>query len=105
MGGKENASLVGEACSHLLTLTPWKPKKKRERTIWRRPKRGPKVEKKATGVMARQLMKKIARRESTNPRSKTGTAKAPIAKDETTMLAENHYQTVSGPLALISAIC
>ena len=40
-------------------------------------------------------MKKIVRRESTKPRSKTGTASTPIAKDETTIFAENHYHTIS----------
>lgn len=37
-------------------------------------------------------MKKIVRRESTKPRWKTGMANAPMAKEETTMLAESHYQ-------------
>ena len=105
VGVQENASLLGEARSHLLTLTPWKPKKKRESTIWRKPKRGPKVEKNATGVMARQLMKRMARRESTKPRSKTGTAKAPIAKEETTMFADIHCESLSAPLALAMATC
>ena len=45
-------------------------------------------------------MKKMVRRESTKPRSKTGIANAPIAKDETTMLAENHCRAISAPPAL-----
>ena len=58
------------------------------------------MEKKATGVMARQLKKKMVRRESTKPKSKTGIASAPMAKDETTMLAESHCQAISAKQAL-----
>ena len=48
------------------------------------------MEKKATGVMPKQLIKKMVRRESTKPSWKTGIASAPMAKEETTMLAESH---------------
>ena len=36
------------------------------------------------------LMKMMARAESTKPSPKMGMDKAPMAKDETTMLAESH---------------
>jgi hypothetical protein len=54
------------------------------------PNLGPKVEKKATGMIPRRLMKKMVRSESTNPKPNTGTASTPMAKDETTMLAAHH---------------
>jgi hypothetical protein len=54
------------------------------------PNLGPNVEKKQTGMTPRILMKKMVRRASTKPSWKTGTARAPIAKDETTMLAASH---------------
>ena len=42
--------------------------------------------------MASKLMKKMVRSESTKPSWKTGMARAPMAKEETTMLAESHCQ-------------
>lgn len=45
-------------------------------------------------------MKKMVRRESIKPSSKTGMAKAPMANEETTILAESHYSSsrLSDPL-------
>jgi hypothetical protein len=54
--------------AHLLTFTPYQPKKNLDRTICLRPNFGPKVEKKQTGIMPRMFMKKIVRMVSTNPR-------------------------------------
>jgi hypothetical protein len=54
------------------------------------PNRGPNVEKKQTGNIPRKLMKKMVRTESTKPSANTGTARTPMAKDETTMLAASH---------------
>jgi hypothetical protein len=51
-----------------LIFTPYHPKKKRDSTICRSPKRGPKVEKKHTGVMAMRLTKKMIRIVSMKPR-------------------------------------
>jgi hypothetical protein len=73
-----------------LIFTPYHPKKKRDNTICLSPNRGPKVEKKQTGVMAKMLIKKMIKIVSMNPRKKTGYARAPMAKDETTKLAESH---------------
>ncbi len=51
--------------------------------------------------MAKQLIKKMVRRESTKPRLKTGIANAPMAKDETTMLADIHYESSYQHLELL----
>lgn len=53
------------------------------------------MEKKQTGVIASRLMKKMVSNESTKPRLKTGTARAPMANDETTMFAESHCLDIS----------
>jgi len=44
--------------------------------------------------MARQLMKKMVSSESTKPSEKTVIANAPMAKEETTILADSHYGIV-----------
>ena len=54
------------------------------------PKRGPKVEKKATGIAPSMLMKKMVRKASTKPREKTGTARTPMASEDTHMFAAHH---------------
>jgi hypothetical protein len=54
------------------------------------PNRGPKVEKKQTGNMPKMLINRIVKRPSTNPRPKTGLARAPMAKELTTMFAASH---------------
>lgn len=75
---------------HSLIFTPYHPKKNLDSTICLSPNLGPKVEKKHTGVMAIRLTKKMIRTVSTKPREKTGYARAPMAKEDTTRLAESH---------------
>ena len=47
-------------------------------------------------------MKNIVRRESTKPRWNTGMANAPMANEETTILAESHYHDSYQHLKLFS---
>lgn len=57
------------SCSYAqIVMRGLTPKKKRDKTICLKPNRGPKVEKKATGIIPRRLTKRIIRMVSTYPR-------------------------------------
>lgn len=53
---------------HILSLTPHHPNQNLDKTIWRRPKAGPKQEKKQTVMMPNRLKKRTTRMASTKPR-------------------------------------
>jgi hypothetical protein len=57
---------------------------------WRRPKVGPKAEKKDTGMIPMMLKKMIHKAPSAKPVWKTWGPRMPMANEETTMFAESH---------------
>lgn len=72
------------------SLTPHHPYQNLERTIWRRPNAGPKVEKKQTVNVESKLKKMMVRIPSAKPILNSAFPKTPIVKDGTTIFAANH---------------
>jgi hypothetical protein len=74
----------------ILSLTPHHPNQNRDRTIWRRPKVAPKIEKKQTVKTPMKLKNTITKAESTKPKPNNGLPNTPIVNEGTTMFAASH---------------